>query len=86
MYAYIKGVIVDISEDNVILECNNIGYNIHVPFSVIQMLPQNGTEVKLYTYTCVREDAFVLYGFLSKDDLWIFKKHCYFRKRKNNNR
>jgi len=74
MYAYIKGTIADISEDNVVLECNNIGYNIHVPFSVVQSLPGVGAEVKIYTYTCVREDAFILYGFLSKDDLWIFKK------------
>ena len=30
--------------------------------------------MKIYTYTCVREDAFILYGFLTRDDLWIFKK------------
>ena len=46
MYAYIKGEIVDISEDNVILECNNIGYNIKVPFSVVQRLPSIGEDVK----------------------------------------
>ena len=74
MYAYIKGEIVDIAEDKVVLECNNIGYNIKVPFSVIQSLPGIGEDVKIYTYTCVREDAFILYGFLTKDDLWIFKK------------
>ena len=74
MYAYIKGEIVDIAEDNVVLECNNIGYNIKVPFSVIQSLLGIGEDVKIYTYTCVREDAFILYGFLTKDDLWIFKK------------
>lgn len=74
MYAYIKGEIVDISEDNVILDCHDIGYNIKVPFSVIQQLPGIGAQVRIYTYTCVREDAFILYGFLTKDDLWIFKK------------
>lgn len=74
MYAYIKGEIVDISEDNVVLECHDIGYNIKVPFSVIQQLSGIGSQVRIYTYTCVREDAFILYGFLTKDDLWIFKK------------
>lgn len=74
MYAYIKGEIVDMTEDNVVLECNNIGYNIKVPFSVVQQLPGIGEEVRIYTYTCVREDAFILYGFLTRDDLWIFKK------------
>lgn len=74
MYAYIKGILVEISEDNIVLECNNIGYNICVPSSVISRITGIGTEIKIYTYTCVREDAFMLYGFLTKDDLWIFKK------------
>ena len=74
MYAYIKGEIIDISEDNLVLECNNIGYNIRIPLSVTQRLPGIGATVKIYTYTSVREDAFNLFGFLSKDDLEIYKK------------
>lgn len=74
MYAYIKGEIADITEDNLVLECNNIGYNIRIPLSVAQRLPEIGSTVKIYTYTSVREDAFQLFGFLSKDDLEIYKK------------
>ncbi|MCM1183146.1 MAG: Holliday junction branch migration protein RuvA [Roseburia sp.] len=74
MYAYIKGELVDIAEDNIVLECNNIGYNIRVPLSVVQRLPGIGATVKIYTYTSVREDAFLLFGFLSKDDLEIYKR------------
>ncbi len=74
MYAYIKGEIVDITEDNLVLECNNIGYNIRIPLSVAKRLPKTGETVKIYTYTSVREDAFQLFGFLSKDDLEIYKK------------
>ncbi len=74
MYAYIKGEIADISEDNLVLECNSIGYNIKIPLSVAQRLPGIGATVKIYTYTSVREDAFTLFGFLSKDDLEIYKK------------
>lgn len=74
MYAYIKGEIADITEDNLVLECNNIGYNIRIPLSVAQRLPGIGATVKIYTYTSVREDAFSLFGFLSKDDLEIYKK------------
>lgn len=74
MYAYIKGEIADISEDNLVLECNNIGYNIRIPLSVAQKLPGIGETVKIYIYTSVREDAFNLFGFLSKDDLEIYKK------------
>lgn len=74
MYAYMKGIIAEISEDNLVLECNNIGYNIRIPLSVAQRLPGIGSTVKIYTYTSVREDAFNLFGFLSKDDLEIYKK------------
>jgi Holliday junction DNA helicase RuvA len=73
MYAYIKGEIADITEDNLVLECNNIGYNIGIPYSVAQKLPGIGETVKIYTYTSVREDAFNLFGFLSKDDLEVYK-------------
>lgn len=74
MYAYIKGTITDIEDDNLVLECNNIGYNIRIPLSVAERLPGIGAEVKIYTYTSVREDAFSLFGFLTKDDLEIYKK------------
>ncbi len=74
MYAYIKGEIADISEDNLVLECNNIGYNIRIPLSVAQRLPGIGASVKIYSYTSEREAAFKLFGFLSKDDLEIYKK------------
>ena len=74
MIAYIKGIIADISEDNLVLETGNIGYNIKISAGTAGLLPGIGEEVKIYTYTCVREDAFLLYGFLKRDDLEIFKK------------
>ena len=54
MYAYIKGEIVDITEDNVVLECHDIGHRgLEVPFSVVQKLPGTGSQVRiLYIYLC----------------------------------
>ncbi|WMC92854.1 Holliday junction branch migration protein RuvA [Kineothrix sp. MB12-C1] len=74
MIAYIIGEVVDITEENLILEANNIGYNIKISSGTAGRLPRIGEEVKIYTYTHVREDAFLLFGFLTKDDLDIFKK------------
>jgi Holliday junction DNA helicase RuvA len=74
MIAFVKGSIEDIAEDNVILDTGGIGYNIKISGQTVAALPGIGKEVKLYTYTCVREDAFLLYGFLSRDELEIFKK------------
>lgn len=74
MYAYIKGILEETAEDAVVVEASGIGYNIKVSTATADLLPGIGSEVKIYTYTLVREDAFSLYGFLSRDDLDIFKK------------
>lgn len=74
MYAYIKGTLEEIGEDSVVVETGGIGYNVKVSTTTADLLPGIGSEVKIYTYTLVREDAFSLYGFLTRDDLEIFKK------------
>ncbi len=74
MIAFINGIVEDYSEDSVILSVNGIGYEVKVSGDTIASLPSIGEMLKLYTYTYVREDAFCLYGFLTKDDLEIFKK------------
>ena len=73
MIAYVKGELTDIMEDTIVVENNGIGYEISVPFSVMEELPASGCEVKIYTYMYVREDAMKLYGFLTRDDLKVFK-------------
>lgn len=72
MYAYFIGKITYMDNEQVILENNGIGYNIKMPTSDIMSL-QLDDEVKIYTYTAVREDAFWLYGFLSMEELNFFK-------------
>lgn len=74
MYAYFIGKITSIQQDSVILEANNIGYNIYVSTQTIQNLMQISGDVKLYTYTNVREDALTLFGFLTAEELYLFKK------------
>ncbi|MCR4787889.1 MAG: Holliday junction branch migration protein RuvA [Lachnospiraceae bacterium] len=74
MFAHIKGILEEIYEDRVVVDVNGVGYNIHVSTRVLGDLPDTGAEVKLYTFTSVREDAFILFGFLDKEDLFLFKK------------
>ncbi len=74
MIAYVKGIIEDITEDNAVIDVNGIGYNVKISVDTASRLPGIGEAVKLYTYTCVREDAFQLFGFLTRSDLEIFKK------------
>lgn len=73
MYAYFKGKIAAKEPELAIVEVNGIGYNIRISAGTAALLPPVGEETKLYTYTAVREDAITLYGFLTKDDLDMFK-------------
>lgn len=74
MYSYIKGELAEIiGEDLIVVEANQIGYNIRIPSQLLDYLPGIGAQVKIYTYLYVREDAYVLYGFLTRDDLEVFK-------------
>lgn len=74
MIAFVHGILEDIYDDRAVVEVNGIGINVFISSFTASLLPPTGEDVKLYTYTCVREDAFLLYGFLSKDELELFKK------------
>lgn len=72
MIGCVNGEIEDIFEDRVLVDCGFMGYNIFVPGNVLDSCVI-GDEVKLYTYLSVREDAMNLFGFLTKDELNVFK-------------
>lgn len=74
MIAYVHGIVEDIAEDNVVLDVNGMGINVNISAGTASRLPGIGEPAKIYTYTCVREDTFQLYGFLTRCDLDIFKK------------
>ena len=73
MISYIKGELVAMKSDSIVVDNNGIGYNIFIPTSILSSLPHCGSEVKIHTYFLVREDTQSLYGFLKPDDLEIFK-------------
>ena len=73
MIAFLKGTIEDITENSLVLDVNGIGYEVLVPGQLLDMLEGIGQELKVYTYMQVREDAVVLFGFLTRDDLAMFK-------------
>ena len=73
MISYIRGELISIEEEKVILDVNGVGFGIFMPAQSMNLLPSIGEEVKLHTYMNVREDAIQLFGFLTKDDLKVFK-------------
>ncbi len=73
MISYIKGTLADVFPDRIVVENQGIGYEILVPGSLTGRMPLIGEAVQLYTYLYVREDALMLYGFFTRDDLHVFK-------------
>lgn len=73
MIAYLKGTVAAIYDQQIVLEIGGIGYNIIMPRSSMDRIGGVSEEHKIYTYLSVREDAMLLYGFLTKDDLDLFK-------------
>ena len=73
MIGYIKGIVEEVTADRLILENGGIGYEIFVPSSVLDSGLREGEELKIYTYLNVREDALQLFGFLTRDDLQVYR-------------
>jgi Holliday junction DNA helicase RuvA len=71
MIALIRGTLSYKSIDHVIIDVGGVGYRLFIPLSTFYSLPENGV-VSLYTHTHVREDALLLYGFLSLEEKDLF--------------
>ena len=72
MYEYIIGDIVDVLEDRIVLETNKIGYSIYTSTNTIQSIDSR-SNIKIMTHLSVREDDMTLYGFLTNEELKMFR-------------
>lgn len=73
MIAFLKGKVVSVSESRLVLDVNDVGFQISITSRDAARMPSVGYQVLLYTYLSVREDAMQLFGFLSEDDLEIYR-------------
>ena len=74
MITYLTGEVVTVSEKRLVLDVNHVGFQIAISSRDAKRMPSEGETVTIYTYMSVREDAISLYGFLSEDDLEIYRK------------
>ena len=76
MFAYIQGTVEEIGDGNAVLDVGGIGYNIRVTGETASRLSMTERDrpVRVYTYTYLREDQIALYGFLSRDELDLFRQ------------
>jgi Holliday junction DNA helicase RuvA len=72
MIAQICGRLAHKSPEEIIIDCNGVGYGVRVPLSTFYELPDIGAEVVLRVHTHVREDALHLYGFLTVKEKDLF--------------
>ncbi len=73
MIQFIRGKLVSVEEDRAVVDVNGVGYGVFMSVQSLSLLPQTGSEVKIHTYLNVKEDAMQLFGFLTRDDLMIFR-------------
>ncbi|MCG7199415.1 Holliday junction branch migration protein RuvA [Marinobacter pelagius] len=73
MIGRIRGILVDKTPGQALVECAGLGYEIDIPYTTFFHLPESGQEVTLHTHFAVREDAQSLYGFAAKLDRDLFR-------------
>ena len=71
MIEYIRGELVEITPALAVIDCNGIGYGIHISLNTYSAI-QSKKSVKLYIYEAIREDAHVLFGFSTKQERELF--------------
>ncbi len=72
MYSYIKGTVEEINLDYIVIDNNNIGYEINVSSNTIKDL-HLGKMAKIFTKLIVREDDMSLCGFATKEEMKMFE-------------
>lgn len=73
MIGSIRGRMIFKRAPQIVIECGGIGYEVETPMSTFFELPERGTELFLHTHLLVREDAQILYGFLTEDERLMFR-------------
>lgn len=73
MIGRITGLLIEMRPPQIIVECNGVGYEIEAPMTTIWALPELNQKVSLYTHLAVREDAHLLYGFVSESERALFR-------------
>jgi len=72
MISYLNGTLTDITNQQITLECQGVGYEVNIPKNYLAELPSLGSNLKVETYLQIRDDAHVLYGFKNKSQKKAF--------------
>src|SRR5437899_12416947 len=73
MISFLHGKLVEALPTQVTVDVQGVGYEVLIPLSSFDRLPQPGQEVRLLTHLAVREDAHTLYGFMTAAERELFR-------------
>lgn len=74
MFSYIRGELVEVNADHIVIDVGGIGYMVVISGQAMNDLPPIGDVIKVHTYLYIREDILMLYGFLERDEMAMFKQ------------
>lgn len=72
MITQVRGRLIEKNPTEVVVDCNGVGYLLHISLNTFSSLPEN-ENVVLYTHLSIREDAHTLFGFINKTEREVFK-------------
>jgi holliday junction DNA helicase RuvA len=72
MIALLRGVLLEKDLNRALVDVHGVGYELQIPLSTYDKLPREGAEVTLRTYLHVREDALILFGFVTEPEKLLF--------------
>lgn len=73
MISFLRGELAAVEEDKAVIDVGGVGYGVFMSGQALSLLPPVGNEVKIYTHLNVKEDAMQLFGFLTREDLEVFR-------------
>jgi Holliday junction DNA helicase RuvA len=73
MFAYIDGILVEKNPTYAVIDCQGIGYMLHISLNTFSKLQQEQQQCRLYTHLQIKEDAHTLYGFSSQEERLLFR-------------
>ena len=73
MISFLHGKVVEALPTQVIIEVAGVGYEVLIPLSSYDKLPAPGQEVRILTHLAIREDAHILYGFMTAPERELFR-------------
>ncbi len=73
MFAYIDGILVEKNPTYAVVDCQGVGYMLHISLNTFSKLQQENQKCRLFTHLQVKEDAHTLYGFFSQEERLLFR-------------